>query len=93
MITPGKASAGIYICSGYRFTINKALQQYSYPFPVMNHLFLALIPEVLPNWTWHGFVSSCLWTMSPLTSRQSELSASSLAFLYFQGQSKHCTIF
>lgn len=42
IITPIKLNGAVRICADYKCTINKALQQHTYPAPVVNQLLLSL---------------------------------------------------
>ncbi|XP_015680545.1 uncharacterized protein K02A2.6-like, partial [Protobothrops mucrosquamatus] len=42
IVTPLKANGEVHICADYKCTINRALQQHSYPVPVVSHILASL---------------------------------------------------
>ncbi|XP_015262798.1 PREDICTED: uncharacterized protein K02A2.6-like, partial [Gekko japonicus] len=42
IVTPVKSDGSIRLCADYKCTINKALQQHSYPVPVISHILASL---------------------------------------------------
>lgn len=69
IVTTVKPIGYIHICANYKCTLKKALQNHTYPVPIVSHIVTMLVgPRSLKKWTLRKPTNNYWWMQpSPMT--------------------------